>query len=51
MVPFAASKQAQADLEDAGYVVELMARPDLGHGIDMATLDGLGQFCYKATII
>lgn len=51
VVPFAASKQAQADLEEAGYVVDFMARPQLGHGIDMATLDGLGQFCYKATLI
>lgn len=51
VVPFAASKQAQADLEEAGYLVDFMARPQLGHGIDMATLDGLGQFCYKVTLI
>jgi len=49
VVPFAASKQAQTDLEDAGYQVELMGRSDLGHGIDMAVLEGLGRFCHQVT--
>ena len=49
VVPFAASKQAQTDLEDAGYQVELMARADLGHGIDMAVLEGLGRYCHQVT--
>ena len=51
VVPFAASKQAQVDLEEAGYLVDFMARPQLGHGIDMATLDGLGQYVYKVTLL
>ena len=46
VVPFAASKQAQSALEEAGHQVEFVSRPDLAHGIDMAVLDALGQFCH-----
>lgn len=51
VVPFAAGKEAQMTLEEAGYQVDFVARPELGHGIDMALLDRLGQFCHIVTIL
>ena len=49
VVPFAASREAQAALEEVGHHVDFLARDGLGHGIDMAVLDGLGQFCQMVT--
>ena len=51
VVPFAASKQAQAGLEEVGHQVDFVPRDDLAHGIDMAVLDALGQFCHMVTEI
>lgn len=49
VVPFAASREAQSLLEDAGHHVDFLARDELGHGIDMAVLDALGQFVHMVT--
>ena len=49
VVPFAASREAQSLLEDAGHHVDFLARDGLGHGIDMAVLDALGQFAHMVT--
>lgn len=49
VVPFAASREAQSLLEEAGHHVDFLAREGLGHGIDMAVLEGLGQFCHAVT--
>lgn len=49
VVPFAASREAQSLLEDAGHHVDFVARDELGHGIDMAVLDALGQFTHMVT--
>ena len=49
VVPFAASREAQSLLEEAGHQVDFLAREGLGHGIDMAVLEGLGQFCHAVT--
>jgi phospholipase/carboxylesterase len=49
VVPFAASREAQSLLEDAGHHVDFLARDELGHGIDMAVLDALGQFAHMVT--
>ena len=49
VVPFAASREAQARLEEAGHHVDFVSREGLGHGIDMAILDALGQFCHMVT--
>ena len=49
VVPFAASREAQSALEDAGHHVDFLARDGLGHGIDMGVLDALGQFTHMVT--
>lgn len=49
VVPFAASREAQSSLEDAGHSVDFLARDGLGHGIDMAILEALGHFTHKVT--
>ena len=49
VVPFAASREAQALLEEAGHFVEFVKRDGLGHGIDMAVLEALGGFCHHVS--
>ncbi|MGC6517750.1 MAG: alpha/beta hydrolase [Candidatus Puniceispirillaceae bacterium] len=49
VVPFAASEQAQDHLQSAGYDVQLISRPGLGHGIDQEIVQALGQFCHEVT--
>ena len=49
VVPFAASREAQASLEEVGHHVDFLSREGLGHGIDMAVLEALGQFCHMVT--
>lgn len=49
VVPFAASREAQSSLEEAGHRVDFLARDGLGHGIDMAVLEALGHFTHNVT--
>lgn len=47
LVPFSRMAQAQAGLESAGFSVETMARPSLGHGIDEEGLAAATRFLVR----